>query len=111
MPDARGGRINAASLTGRFERKGLKTARSALTHGRGLFLVALSESGGRVRQGAVMVALAVSPLSTTPAEPERPGSLFDPRSLRQANIATSALVIARTLISIIPNTNCTTQPT
>jgi hypothetical protein len=39
-----------------------------------------------------------------------PDSPFDPRSLRQANIATSALVIARILISIIPNTACTTQP-
>ncbi len=34
-----------------------------------------------------------------------------PHLSRQVNIATSALVIARTLISIIPNTNCTTQPT
>ena len=32
-------------------------------------------------------------------------------AIGQVNIATSALVIARTLISIIPNTNCTTQPT
>ena len=44
-------------------------------------------------------------------EPERPDSPFDPRSLRQAtNIATSALVIARMLISMIPKMNCTTQP-
>jgi len=39
------------------------------------------------------------------------GPLIHPRSFRQAmNIATSALVIARMLISMIPNTNCTTQP-
>ena len=32
------------------------------------------------------------------------------KNLHATNIAISALVIARMLMSMIPNTNCTTQP-
>ena len=39
---------------------------------------------------------------------EKNGSLK--KNLQATNIAISALVIERMLISMIPNTNCTTQP-